>query len=85
MTLVERLREAVARGWSYYCRREDGRAINTFVEAADRIESLEAELEKAREALERIAAYGTVAGMHDHDRDSVLRNIARAALSHKEG
>lgn len=47
--------------------------------------TLEAELEKAREALERIAAYGTVAGMHDHDRDSVLRNIARAALSHNEG
>lgn len=48
------------------------------------VERLTAELAKAREALERIAKWGTVAGMHEQDRDEKLRNIARAALQPEE-
>lgn len=39
---------------------------------------------KMRKALERIAAPGTVAGMHEQDRDTKLQQIARAALQGEE-
>ena len=49
-------------------------AATDMVEAADRIEALEA-------ALQKIANPSTVAGMHEQDRDRKLREIARAALA----
>ena len=47
----------------------------------DRAEAAETELAKAREALERIASPGTVAGMHEQDRAEKLQGIASAALA----
>lgn len=37
-------------------------------------------IQEAREALQRIADYGTVSGMHDQDRAPKLQDIARKAL-----
>lgn len=63
--------------------RERDEADEKAAVSVEDYQALEAELAKAREALTKIAAWGTVAGIHEQDRDGKLRDIARAALPPK--